>query len=151
MADTEFVHVIYIAAPQQRVWDALLQPEFTSQYWEHLNVSDWKVGATWEHREANASNKLKLVGKVVEFSPPRRLVLTWGSPEDAANPSRQTRVTLDLETIDTMVRVRVTHDQLAPGSDMLRGISEGWPRVLSSLKSLLETGKPLPTWAKAHA
>lgn len=151
MADSEFVHVIYIAAPQQRVWDALIQPEFTRQYWEHVNVSEWKAGATWEHREANDSNKLKLTGTVVEFTPPSRLVLTWGDAPGAANPSPPSRVTLELDTIDTMVRVRVTHDQLVPGSNMLKGISNGWPRVLSSLKTLLETGKPLPTWVKAKA
>ena len=59
--------------------------------------------------------------------------------------------TFEIETIDEMVRLTVTHDQLESGSDMLRGISEGWPRVLSSLKSLLETGRPLNTWAGKKA
>jgi uncharacterized protein YndB with AHSA1/START domain len=80
MSHAEFVHMIYIASTPQQVWDALLQPEFTSKYWEHVNVSEWKPGATWEHREANASNKLKLAGKVLEFTPPKRLALTWGEP-----------------------------------------------------------------------
>lgn len=149
MAKTEFVYVIYISAEPQRIWDALIKPEFTRKYWEHLNVSDWKPGSKWEHRSADASNQLKLVGKVVEFTPPRRLVLTWANPADADKPAAHSRVTIDLEPMDDMVRLTVTHDELAPGSDMLRGITEGWPRVLSSLKSLLESGKPLPTWAKA--
>jgi uncharacterized protein YndB with AHSA1/START domain len=76
-------------------------------------------------------------------------VLTWGDPKDAAMPSAQSRVALELEPIGQMVRLTVTHDELETGSDMLRGITAGWPRVLSSLKSQLETGKPLPTWATA--
>jgi uncharacterized protein YndB with AHSA1/START domain len=92
-----------------------------------------------------------LVGEVVEAAPPRRLVLTWASPADAGNPAKRSRVTFELETVDDMVRLTVTHDELEAGSDMLRGISEGWPRVLSSMKSLLETGRPLHTWARKTA
>ena len=73
--------------------------------------------------------------------------LTWASPQDKANKDRHSRVTFDIEPVADMVRLTITHDQLEPGSDMLRGISEGWPRVLSSLKSLLETGRPLQTWS----
>ena len=149
MAKSAFVYVIYISAKPQQIWDALIKPEFTKKYWGHLNVSDWKPGSGWEHRQAD-SNELKLVGKVVEFSPPKRLVLTWANPADKATVAAHSRVTIELEPMEDMVRLTVTHDELAPGSDMLRGISEGWPRVLSSLKSLLEAGKPLPTWAKAH-
>lgn len=150
MAKSEFVYVTYIAAKPQQVWDALIKPEFTKKYWGHVNVSDWKPGASWEHRQADASNELKLVGKVLEFTPPQRLVLTWAAPADAANVAAPSRVTIELEPIEGMVRLTVTHDELAPGSDMLRGISEGWPPVFSSLKSMLETGKPLRTWAQAN-
>jgi uncharacterized protein YndB with AHSA1/START domain len=89
-----------------------------------------------------------MVGKVIESSPPRRLVITWARPADENNDAATSRVTIELQPIDSMIKLTVTHDKLVPGSDMLKGISEGWPRVLSSLKSLLETGKPLPTWAK---
>jgi uncharacterized protein YndB with AHSA1/START domain len=149
MSKSEFVYVIYIASEPQRVWDALIQAEFTKQYWGHANVSDWKPGSGWEHRALDGSDQVKLVGKVIEFTPPRRLVLTWAAPPDKANPAAHSRVTIELEPIEGMVRLTLTHDELVAGSDMLRGISEGWPRVLSSLKSLLESGKPLPTWAKA--
>jgi uncharacterized protein YndB with AHSA1/START domain len=148
MTKTEHVYVMYIAATPKRIFDAIVKPEFTRQYWGHENVSDWKPGSGWEHRDGE-SGKVKLVGKVVECDPPRRLVITWANPVDAANASAYSRVTFDLESIDEMVKLTVTHDQLVPGSDMEKGITQGWPRVLSSLKSFLETGKPLPTWAKA--
>ena len=149
MTREAFVYVTYIQASPDKVWNALIDSEFTRKYWGHDNVSDWKPGSAWEHRQADETRALKLVGKVVEFTPPRRLVLTWADPAEANNPGAHSRVTIELQPIENMVRVTVTHDELAPGSDMLRGISEGWPRVISSLKSLLETGRPLNTWAKA--
>lgn len=147
MTKTEFVYVTYISAKQQQVWDALLKPEFTRKYWGQDNVSDWKPGSNWEHRKQDGSNEVLILGKVVEFDAPRRMVWTWAFPADAANTAAHTRVTFELEQIEDMVRLSVTHDQLEPGSDMHRGITFGWPRVLSSLKTFLETGKPLNTWA----
>jgi uncharacterized protein YndB with AHSA1/START domain len=148
MTRTKFVYVTYISAKPQQIWDALIKGEFTRKYWGHDNVSDWKPGSAWEHRDLDGPRAVKIVGKVLEFDPPRRMVLTWAYPPDATNVSAHSRVTFQLEPMEGMVRLTVTHDELGPDSEMLRGISEGWPRVLSSLKSLLETGKPLPTWAK---
>jgi uncharacterized protein YndB with AHSA1/START domain len=146
--DARFVYVTYIRTSPERVWNALLQPEFTRQYWGHDNVSDWKAGSSWEHRRTDGSGAVDLVGQVVESAPPRRLVVTWAFPADTADKARHTRVTFVIEPVEDMVRLTITHDKLGPGSDMLRGITDGWPRVLSSLKTLLETGKPLRTWAK---
>src|ERR1041385_6268789 len=84
MTKTAFVYVTYISAPQEKVWKALTDREFTRQYWAHDNVSDWKPGSTWEHRESEAPHTLKLVGRVVEFTPPRRLVMTWEHRESEA-------------------------------------------------------------------
>ena len=148
MNDARFVYVTYIRTTPERVWNALLQPEFTRQYWGHDNVSDWKAGSSWEHRRTDGSGTVDLVGQVVESAPPRRLVITWAFPADAADKATHTRVTFEIEPVEDMVRLTITHDKLEPGSDMLRGITDGWPRVLSSLKTLLETGKPLRTWAK---
>ena len=146
MAKPEFVYVTYIATTPEKLWQALLDGEITRQYWGYRNVSDsWKVGSTWRHERAHDdSGMVALVGKVVEFSPPRRLVLTWSVPADAANESRHSRVTFDIEPLSDTVRLTITHDQLEPGSEMERSIAEGWPKVLSNLKTLLETGHTLP-------
>jgi len=85
---------------------------------------------------------------VIESSPPKRLVLTWAFPQDAGDPQKTSRVIFDIEPYAGAVRLTVTHAELEPDSGMLLGISAGWPLVLSSLKSLLETGEPMPGTSK---
>jgi uncharacterized protein YndB with AHSA1/START domain len=145
MSDEKFVYVTYIAATAQQVWDALLKGELTRQYWGHENVSDWKPGSKWQHVADDGKRTVKLVGEVLESVPNKRLVMTWGEAVAAADKAKRSRVVIDIETVGEMVRLTVTHDELTP--QMRREISEGWPRVLSSLKSFLETGHPLDTWA----
>ena len=144
MDKPQFVYVVYISTTPEKVWNALLDAKMTKQYWQNDNVSDWKPGSKWEHRSSEKDRTLRLVGKVVESSPPRRLVLTWAFPTDEANEKKHSRVTFDIEPVRDVVRLTVTHDRLEPGSDMEKSIMEGWPKVLSSLKSLLETGRALP-------
>ena len=144
MDKPDFVYVVYISTTPEKLWNALIDPEVTAKYWQHENVSDWKPGSKWEHRGFDTKRTLKLVGKVIESSPPRRLVITWAFPADEASEEKHSRVTFELEPIGDVVRLTVTHDHLEPGSQMLQGIMKGWPKVLSSLKSLLETGRPLP-------
>jgi uncharacterized protein YndB with AHSA1/START domain len=141
MNNEKFVYVTYIATTPQEVWKALLEGELTRQYWKHENVSDWKPGSKWEHVADDGKRTVRLIGKVLEAIPNKRLVLTWGDVPDAADEAKHSRVAIDIETVGEMVRVTVTHDDLTP--DMRRQISNGWPRVLSSLKSFLETGRPL--------
>ena len=144
MDKPEFVYVTYISTTPEKVWEALVDPPTTARYWQHENVSDWRPGSKWEHRRSEEAGKVVLVGKVVESDPPRRLVLTWAEPADAAREEKHSRVTFEIEPIGDVVRLTVTHDRLEPGSKMLESIREGWPKVLSSLKSFLETGRPLP-------
>lgn len=144
MDKPQFVYVTYISSTPQKVWSALIDPETTAKYWQHENVSDWKPGSKWEHRAADKDRKLRLVGKVIESSPPKRLVMTWALPADEARPEKHSRVTFEIEPVNDVVRLTVTHDEFEPGSEMFKSIQEGWPKVLSSLKSLLETGRPLP-------
>jgi uncharacterized protein YndB with AHSA1/START domain len=144
MDEAQFVYVAYISTSPEKLWNALIDPNVTAKYWQHENVSDWKPGSTWEHRSADKERTLRLVGKVIEVSSPRRLVLTWAFPADAASEEKHSRVTFEIEPIGDVVRLTVTHSRLGPGSEMLEGITEGWPKVLSSLKSLMEVGRPLP-------
>ena len=146
MGKTKFLYVTYIRTTQEKVFEALTKGEVTRQYWMHENVSDWKPGSSWKHMD-DASGQVRLVGEVLESAPPRRLVISWASPADAANKGKHSRVAFDIERVEDMVRLTVTHDELEAGSEMERGITDGWPRVLSSLKSFLETGKPLNVWA----
>jgi uncharacterized protein YndB with AHSA1/START domain len=145
MSNEKFVYVTYIAATPQKVWKALLEGELTRQYWKAENVSDWKPGSKWEHVADDGKRTVKHVGKVLESLPNKRLVLTWGDVADAADAAKHSRVVIDIETVGEMVRLTVTHDELT--SDMRRKITNGWPRVLSSLKSFLETGRPLDIYA----
>jgi uncharacterized protein YndB with AHSA1/START domain len=147
MNNEKFVYVTYIATTPEKLWEALLQGELTRQYWGHENVSstDWKPGSKWQHVAADARRTVKLVGEVLENVPRKRLVLTWADPVAAADKARHSRVAMDIETVGDMVRLTITHDQLSP--EMRKKITNGWPRVLSSLKSFLETGHPLDTWA----
>jgi uncharacterized protein YndB with AHSA1/START domain len=149
MAKSTFMYVTYIAAAPETIWRALLEAEFTRQYWGHDNVSDWKPGSTWKHQVADGTRAVRVVGEVIENAPPRRLVLTWADPADAADRSKHSRVTFEIEPTGDVTRLTVTHDELEAGSEMLTAVTAGWPRVLSSLKSMLETGRPLPAWAKA--
>src|SRR5690242_18868244 len=135
MGDEQFVYVIYIASTPEKVWTALLDSEMTWQYWGRENVSDWKVGSKWEEGRFDGARTINLVGEVIESLPPRRLVLSWAEPADGPNRAKHTRVAIEIEPVDNMVRLTVTHNEFQPGSDMLRKISNGWPRVLSSLKS----------------
>ena len=149
MAKSTFIYVVYIKAAPERIWKALLDGEFTRQYWAGENVSDWQPGSPWEHRRTDATRSVAVIGEVVEAIVPTRLVLTWADPSDRGNRARYSRVTLDLKAIGDMVELSVTHGDLDDTTPMAGAIAVGWPRVLSSLKSLLETGRALDTWARA--
>jgi uncharacterized protein YndB with AHSA1/START domain len=144
MDKPQFVYVTYISASPEKVWNALMDAEMTKKYWQKINLSDWKPGSRWEHRRTDGKGEVELVGKVLESSRPHRLVLSWAFTADEAHEEKHTRVTIDIKQMAGVVRLTVTHDHLEPGSRMLEGITMGWPKVLSSLKTFLEVGKPLP-------
>jgi uncharacterized protein YndB with AHSA1/START domain len=142
MSKPEFVYVIYIQATPQKIWDALRDPEMTKEFWgRHRNQSDWKVGSPWHHENYDDASDVAVVGTVVESDPPRHLVLTWAHPGNT-DKAPISRVSFDIEEFMGSARLTVTHSELT--AEMLRAISGGWPAVLSSLKSLLETGASLP-------
>lgn len=139
MNKPELVYTLYIRSTPEKTWDSITKPEFTRQYWGGMaNVSDWKQGAKWQH--LSKENEAWVTGEVLECNPPKRLVLSWADPDNLKDVSRVTYV---IEPLEGMVRLTVTHDNFQEGSDMAGKVSKGWPHVLSSLKSFLETGTGL--------
>lgn len=139
MEKPKLVYTMLIRSTPKKTWDAISKPAFTRKYWGGMaNVSDWKEGSKWEH--VTKEGEAWIVGEVTECSPFTRLVLTWVDPENTKDKSR---VTFEIEQMKNMVCLTVTHDNFKSGSMMAGKVSWGWPRVLSSLKSFLETGKGL--------
>lgn len=118
----DYVYVTYIRATSEQVWQALTDAELTARYWGHANVSDWKPGSAWEHRRADGSGVVDVVGTVLESEPPTRLVVTFeDTPDEPREPSV---VTFLVEPHEDIVRLTVTHEKL-PDREMLGGISHG--------------------------
>ena len=139
MSKPSYVYVTYIRASAEKVWSAITDREMTPRYWGHANVSDWQPGSRWEHRRTDGSGIADVVGTVVESAPPARLVTTWTDPAD---DSRSSRVTFVIEPYREIVRLTVTHEDLWDDQE-LSDVGQGWPAVLSNLKTMLETGRVL--------
>ena len=153
----DFVYTTYIRTTPEQLWQALTDPAFTCRYWGVELVSDWAVGSTvtWSFAGATMAEPEQVV---LESDPPRRLAYRWHAITDdfgraidadpaelaalAAEPL--STVTFEIEKRGEMVRLTVTHGGFEEGSRLREGISVGWPEIVSSLKSLLETGEPLP-------
>ncbi|MEU8814771.1 metalloregulator ArsR/SmtB family transcription factor [Actinoplanes sp. NPDC048796] len=152
-----FVYTTYVKTTPDRLWRALTDPAFTARYWGVTFESGWKPGATMTWTE-NGNTILDAEQVVLESDPGRRLSYTWHTftPEWAAaagvaddllaklRDEQRSRVTFDLEPAGDTVKLTVTHDRFDPDSTLRTMISQGWPALLSSLKTLLETGRPLP-------
>jgi uncharacterized protein YndB with AHSA1/START domain len=133
MPNETFVYVTYIASTRDKVWDALTNPEFTRRYWNgRLVESDWRVGSPVVVRHDYDDVVDSLGGTVLEADRPRRL--SYGTP-----PST---VTFELTDHDDVVKLTVTHAGLDEAG--LIAVAGGWSFILSNLKTLLESGAPLP-------
>lgn len=142
MSKPEFVYVTYIETTPDKLWEALTSSEFSKRYWWNTSVvSDWNVGSPFALVKDGTTTD---VGEVLEFDPPRRLSYTFHHIlSEAARKERSTRVVFHLEPAGKLVKLTLTHEDFAAGSVILDGISKGWPAILSSLKSMLETGTAL--------
>ena len=143
MNNSRFVYVTYIRTTPEKLWKALIDPEFTRRFWnETWQDCEWKPGATW--RLMIPDGRVADAGEVVEIEPQRRLVLRW---RDEFMPELReegySRMTYEIEKKGESVKLTVIHEMERGGSKLIDAVSGGWPMILSSLKSLLETGQAL--------
>ena len=156
-----FVYTTYIKTTPERLWQALTDPAFTQRYWGVRFESEWTAGSAmaWEQDGVTISDPAQVV---LESEPYRRLSYTWHTftPEWAEahgfsgdllttlTAERRSKVTFDIEARGQTVRLTVVHGDFEPVSTVAEMVSEGWPQVLSSLKTLVETGEVLPAGHK---
>jgi len=142
MSKPEFVYVTYIETTPEKLWQALTTSEFSQRYWFNTELqSDFKVGSPFALVMNGTTTD---VGEILEADPPRRLSYTFHHVlNEEARKQPPTKVVFTLEQHGNLVKLTLTHENFAAGSELLDGISKGWPAILASLKSLLETGTAL--------
>jgi DNA-binding transcriptional ArsR family regulator/uncharacterized protein YndB with AHSA1/START domain len=152
-----FVYTTYINTTPQRLWQALTEPAFTQRYWGITFDTDWQAGSqmTWVQRGVTIADPEQVV---LESEPYTRLSYTWHTftPEFAealeltdevferVSAEPRSKVTFEIEELGDRVKLTVLHDTADPDSLITSMVSNGWPRVISDLKTLLETGDTLP-------
>src|SRR5215467_11287709 len=140
MPRSTFVYVTYIRTTPEKLWSALTDPQFMRQYWfgNHCE-SQWTPGSSWKN--VYPDGRITDVGVIVEAEPSRRLVIRWqhqDKPELKAEG--QSLCTMEIEPSGTAVKLSITHTIEREPSKLIEAVGGGWPKVLSNLKSLLETG-----------
>jgi DNA-binding transcriptional ArsR family regulator/uncharacterized protein YndB with AHSA1/START domain len=152
-----FVYKTYIKTSPELLWKGLTDPGFTRQYWGIELVTDWKVGSpiTWEHHGVTIADPGQIV---LESEPFRRLAYTWHSfTQEWAEASnvdaerlatlaaeQRSKVAFEIEPSGELCKLTVVHEFFDPDSVVVTMVTEGWPRVLSELKTLMETGVAFP-------
>jgi uncharacterized protein YndB with AHSA1/START domain len=153
MSKSTFVYVTYIRTTPERLWEALTDAEFTSKYWFGAHCeSGWTPGSPW--RLMFDDGRLADAGEIVEAQPGRRLVIKWRNEWNAEFKAEgDTLCTMEIEPVTDVevpaVKLRITHEIDRAESRFIGAVSGGWPRILSNLKSLLETGAILLNPVKA--
>mgnify|MGYP003739958583 CR=1 FL=1 len=112
MKKPDYVYVTYFQTTPEKAWQAFTDIDVMRQWWAdpkggcaRVNVSDWQPGSDWKHQRADGSGIVDILGKVVEFTPPRRMVLTWGRPSEEHDLAKHSRLTLEVEPYtDDLVR-----------------------------------------------
>jgi uncharacterized protein YndB with AHSA1/START domain len=143
MADSRFVYVTYIRTTPEKLWQALIEPDFTRQFWVGCwQESEWKKGASWKLMMPDG--RVADSGEILEIEPQKRLVLQWrNSFKPELREEGPSRMTYEIEPMGDMVKLTVIHEMDRPDSKFIKAVSNGWPLILSGLKSLLETGETL--------
>jgi len=141
MARSTFVYVTYIRTTPQRLWSALTtDTEFMKQYWFGMHcASEWTAGSAW--KMVSPQGEIYDSGEILEAEPPKRLVIRWQHqkmPELKAEGD--SLCTFELEPAGSAVRLSITHSIERDPSKLIAAVSGGWPKIMSNLKSLLETG-----------
>lgn len=140
MARSTYVYVTYIRSTPEKLWSALTDTEFMKQYWFGMHCeSEWSAGSSWQLISGNG--EIFDAGAIVEAEPPRRLVIRWrhqNKPELKAEGD--SLCTMELEPTGPAVKLSITHAIECEPSKFIEAVSGGWPKVISNLKSLLETG-----------
>jgi uncharacterized protein YndB with AHSA1/START domain len=141
---SKYVYVTYIRTTPDKLWQALTDTEFQKQYWFGMHQeSGWKAGSAWAMKFSDG--RTADAGEILEADPPRRLVIKWRNefrPE--LTEEGYSRCVYDLEKDGDVMRLTITHTIDKDDAKLIVAVSGGWPKVLSSLKSLLESGTPLP-------
>lgn len=145
MGKPSFVYVTYIKTTPEKLWEALTDSRLSQEYWGGRQVeSDWQPGSPIQFRKASGEYDV-VRAKVIEVSPPRYLAMSWTyelSP--GAEPQPASRVTYTIQAAGTEdVKLTLVHEEFEPGSVVDDGLRQGWPAILSSLKSYLERGEAL--------
>lgn len=141
MARSTFVYVTYIRTTPEKLWSALTDDaEFMKQYWFGVHCeSQWTAGSEW--KMVQGDGQVSDAGEIVEADPPRRLVIRWlhqNKPELA--DEGDSLCTMELEPTGGAVKLSITHTIEREPSTLIAAVSGGWPKIISNLKSLLETG-----------
>ena len=142
MSKPEFVYVTYIETTPEKLWEALTSSEFSKRYWFGTELkTDWKVGSPFA---LVMNGTIRDTGEILEADRPRRLSYSFQHVlDDEMRSERPTKVVFNLEPHGKLVKLTLTHEDFEDGSKLLDGISRGWPAILSSLKSMLESGTAL--------
>lgn len=143
----EFSYVTYIAVKPQQVWHALISRRFTPKYFFGRKVeSTWEVGSPITF--FTPEGEKDVYGEILAFEPGKLLSYTFKHPQDTTQRKNPSKVRFELTPLGGAVKLKLTHkdllaQDLEPNSETFRGVNNGWPAILSALKTLLETGDSL--------
>ena len=154
MEKPQFVYTTYIRTTPEKLWQALTSGDFSQKYWFGSRIEvEQKAGGAFRILQSDGTEGKFSAGQVLVCEPPRKLTYTWAikdTPEVAKKRDGLSRVTYEITPMDGQVRLRLIHENLLPedvdmNPNTFKGINNGWPAVLSNLKSLLETGEVVVT------